>query len=75
MPVVIKFLKLRHTRLVPDSYRKSLFRASYLVNEKRKPKNVKEPIKGHWQPKFLLLISIRYTYGIFNFIFWPVCRV
>jgi hypothetical protein len=31
--------------------------------------------KGHWQPKFLLLISIRYTYGIFNFIFWPVCRV
>jgi hypothetical protein len=32
-------------------------------------------LKGHWQPKFLLLISIRYTYGIFNFIFWPVCRV
>jgi hypothetical protein len=32
-------------------------------------------VKGHWQPKFLLLISIRYTYGIFNFIFWPVCRV
>ena len=32
-------------------------------------------LKGHWQPKFLLLISIRYTYGILNFIFWPVCRV
>jgi hypothetical protein len=31
--------------------------------------------KGHWHPKFLLLISIRYTCGIFNFIFWPVCRV
>ena len=32
-------------------------------------------LKGHWQPQFLLLISIRYNYGILNFIFWPVCRV
>jgi hypothetical protein len=32
-------------------------------------------LKGHWHPKFLLLISIRYTCGIFNFIFWPVCCV
>ena len=37
--------------------------------------NMNSMFKGHWQPKFLLLISIRYTYGIFNFIFWPVCRV
>jgi hypothetical protein len=48
MPVMIKSLKLRHSTLVPDSCwyatfsRKSLFRAAYLVNEKRKPKNVKE---------------------------------
>jgi hypothetical protein len=37
--------------------------------------NAETVVKGHWQSKFLLLISIRYTYGIFNFIFWPVCRV
>jgi hypothetical protein len=36
---------------------------------------LKYAVKGHWHPKFLLLISIKYTCGIFNFIFWPVCRV
>ena len=40
-----------------------------------KRKEYKSLLKGHWHPKFLLLISIRYTCGIFNFIFWPVCRV
>jgi hypothetical protein len=34
----------------------------------------KNLLKGHWHPKFLLLISIKYTCGIFNLIFWPVCR-
>jgi retron-type reverse transcriptase len=46
-----------------------------LLYSEKDLKSLEKIVKGHWQPKFLLLISIRYTYGILNFIFWPVCRV
>jgi hypothetical protein len=59
----------------PENTTPDVYAAVDKTNREGKPVREGFTFKGHWQPNFLLLISIRYTYGIFNFIFLPVCRV